>query len=312
MIKPKRLMPNSTIGIISPSYWLDNKIFSLTRSYFDSAGYKTVTGKSCKLRWGPFAGTPQERAKDINDMFANPEIDAILCARGGYGANRVLPLINYSLIKNNPKIFMGFSDITAYLHSIIQNTNLVTFHGPMLVSHKHGFVEFNFRCMEKVTSGNTPIVIKNPKDLKARILKKGDAIGPICGGNMCLLSNRLGTNQEIDTKGKILFLEDIDEYLYSFERMLIHMRDANMFEKIKGLIIGELCDFKDQEVPFGRNSDEIIMDICGDLDIPIVSNFACGHGKYQVTLPISIPARLNTNGGEPEITILESPTQASE
>tara|TARA_B100001250_G_scaffold276205_1_gene238663 strand:- start:65 stop:1003 length:939 start_codon:yes stop_codon:yes gene_type:complete len=312
MIKPKRLEPDSTIGIISPSYWLDDKILSTTRSYYDSAGYKTIVGESCKLRWGPFAGTPQERAKDINEMFANPEINAILCARGGYGANRVLPLINYNLIKKNPKIFIGFSDITAYLHSITQNTNLVTFHGPMLVSHKHEFVEFNFNCMEKVISGNSPVVIKNPKSLTARVLKEGNAKGPILGGNMCLLSNRLGTNMEIDTAGKILFLEDIDEYLYSFERMLLHMRDANIFEKIKGLIFGELCDFKDQEIPFGRNSDEIIMDICGDLDIPIVSNFACGHGKYQVTLPISVPAMLNTNGGNPEITILESPTKEEE
>ena len=309
MIKPKPLNHKSTIGIISPSYWLDKKILSTTKSYFDSVGYRTITGESCNLRWGPFAGKPQDRANDINEMFANPEIDAILCARGGYGANKVLSLIDYEIIKDNPKIFIGFSDITAYLLSINQNTSLVTFHGPMLVSYKHEFVEFNFKYMEKVISGHHPIVIKNPIDLKARVLKEGNAIGPIIGGNMCLLSNRLGTHQEIDTEGKILFLEDIDEYLYSFERMLIHMRDANMFENIKGLIIGELCDFKDQEIPFGRDTDEIIMDICGDLDIPIVSNFACGHGKYQATLPISIPARLNTNGGNPEITILESPTK---
>ena len=312
MIKPKSLKPNSTIGIISPSYWLEEKILSTTKSYFNSAGYKTITGQSCKLRWGPFAGTPQERAKDINEMFANQEIDAIICARGGYGANRVLPLINYNLIKDNPKIFIGFSDITAYLHSITQNTSLITFHGPMLVSHKNGFVDFNLSSMEKVVSGNSPTVVKNPRHLKARVLKRGNAIGPICGGNICLLSNRLGTSQELDTKGKILFLEDIDEYLYSFERMLYHMRDANMFEEINGLIIGELCDFKDQEIPFGRTSDEIIMDICGNLDIPIISNFACGHGKYQVTLPISIPARLNTESDEPELTILESATRESQ
>ena len=308
MIKPKQLKPNSTIGIVSPSYWLDEKILSNTRSYFENQGYKIILGKSCSARWGPFAGTPEIRAKDINDMFTNQKIDAILCARGGYGANRVLPLIDYEIIKNNPKIFVGFSDITAYLHSITQKTGLVTFHGPMLVSHKSEFVKFNFDCMKKILSGKSNTVIKNPTSLKAHILKEGTSTGPICGGNMCLLINRLGTNQEIDTSGKILFLEDIDEYLYSFERMLVHMRDAKMFEDIAGLIIGELCDFKDQEVPFGRNSNEIVLDICGDLDIPIISNFACGHGKYQVTLPISITAKLSTLGNEPTITLLESAT----
>ena len=144
-------------------------------------------------------------------------------------------------------------------------------------------------------------------------IKTGDLIalvGPSGSGKSSFL--HLLALLDEPTKGKILFLEDIDEYLYSFERMLYHMRDANMFEEINGLIIGELCDFKDQEIPFGRTSDEIIMDICGNLDIPIISNFACGHGKYQVTLPISIPARLNTESDEPELTILESATRESQ
>ena len=111
MIKPQKLKPNSTIGIISPSYWLDKKILSTTKSYFDSVGYITITGESCNLRWGPFAGKPQDRANDINEMFANPEIDAILCARGGYGANKVLSLIDYEIIKDNPKLTVRLNKI---------------------------------------------------------------------------------------------------------------------------------------------------------------------------------------------------------
>ena len=123
---------------------------------------------------------------------------------------------------------------------------------------------------------------------------------------MSLLINRLGTSDALNTNGVILFLEDIDEYLYSFERMLVQMRTSGMFDQINGLIIGELEDIRDQEVRFGRNTDEIILDICGDLDIPIVSNFPCGHGKYQATLPISITTKIDTAKTDSPVTITDS------
>ena len=122
---------------------------------------------------------------------------------------------------------------------------------------------------------------------------------------MTLLMNRLGTKDTLNTDGTVLFLEDLDEYMYSFERMLLHMRTAGMFEKINGLIIGELIGFKDDDIPFDRDPDEIVLDICGDLNIPIVSNFPCGHGDHQATMPISIPIELNANKKEPDIKLLE-------
>ena len=306
MIKPKSLKNDSTIGIISPSYWLDQKILEKTAGYFTKQGYKIKFGKSTSIQSGPFAGTPQQRADDIHQMFSDPYIDAILCSRGGYGANKVLPLLDYKLIKQNPKIFIGFSDITAYLTSISQNTNLVTFHGPMLSSYKKSWNEYNFQSMKNILEGNINKPINLPINHKIKILKHGKATGPIWGGNMTLLINRLGTTDVLNTDGAILFLEDVDEYFYSFERMLIHMKNAGMFNKISGLVFGELKDLKEEDIPFGRSSDEIIMDICGRLDIPIVSNYPCGHGKYQATLPISIPAELNANDHKPYLKILES------
>jgi muramoyltetrapeptide carboxypeptidase len=275
-----------------------------TSKFFQDKGYTMVMGNSNSMRWGPFAGTPQERADDIHHMFSNPKIEAIICARGGYGANRVLPLLDYNLIRDNPKIFMGYSDITAYLTSITQKTGLVTFHGPMMVSYKKGFVNYNFQTMERILNGTPDFKIESPDSLPARILKPGIAMGPLWGGNMTLLINRLGTSNSIDTDGVILFLEDLDEYLYSFERMLVQMRTAGMLDNIAGLIIGELHEFKDQDVAFERNTDEIVMDICGDLEIPIVSNFPCGHGTYQATLPISIPVELYAKQ-QPYLTLLE-------
>ena len=306
MIKPKPLNQKSTIGIVSPSYWLDQKLLKKTAKLFQDIGFKLEFGRSNHLKWGPFAGKPQERADDLHRMFSDPNVDAIMCARGGYGANRVLPLLDFDLIKENPKIFIGYSDITAYLTSITQQTDLVTFHGPMLTTYKKSWTDYNYNLMKKVLGGERKVQIKAPGSLKTRILKSGKATGLLWGGNITLLVNRLGTNHPLNTKGAILFLEDIDEYLYSYERMLIQMKAAGMFEKINGLIIGELEDMKDQEIEFGRNTDQIILDICGDLDIPIISNFPCGHGKYQATLPLSLNAEIDTSNKEAMVTILDS------
>ena len=307
MIKPSALKPNATIGIVSPSSWLNEPDLKTAVSVFENKGYKLFLGESVFLKEFTYAGTPQERADDINNMFANPDIDAIICARGGYGANRVLPLLDYDLIKANPKIFVGFSDITAFVTSITQKTGLVTFHGPMLSSFKKGVLEFNFDLLENVLFGNESVALHPPSKLPMRILNSSKAEGPLWGGNMCLLINRLGTPDQLDTDGAILFIEDIDEYLYAFDRMLVHMKKAGMFENIKGLIIGELVDMKDYDDPFGKSTDEIVMDVCGDLDIPIISNFPCGHGIYQATLPISIPVQLDANSDSPSLTFLESP-----
>ena len=309
MIKPSALKPNATIGIVSPSSWLNEPDLKTAVSVFENKGYKLVLGKSVFLKEFTYAGTPQERADDINNMFANPDIDAIICARGGYGANRVLPLLDYNLIQANPKIFMGFSDITGFLTSITQKTGLITFHGPMLTTFKKGMVNYNFDLMENILAGSESVTIQSPSGLPACILKPGKAKGPLWGGNMCLLINRLGTPDQLNTAGAILFIEDIDEYLYAFDRMLVHMKKAGMFENIKGLIIGELVDMKDYDDPFGKSTDEIVMDVCGDLDIPIISNFPCGHGIYQATLPISIPVQLDANSDSPSLTFLESPVK---
>ncbi|MBH11099.1 MAG: LD-carboxypeptidase [Candidatus Marinimicrobia bacterium] len=306
MIKPPSLKPGSHIGLISPSFWLNKKELAGTSKFFRDHGYKLKFGKSNSLKWGPFAGTPQERADDIHRMFSDPEIDAIICVRGGYGANRVLPLIDYQLIGENPKIFIGFSDITAYNISITQKTGLVTFHGPMLVSYKKQFIRYNFSLMEHILTAKKRVKIEYPEKLSPKVLKPGVANGPLWGGNITLILNRLGTTEQLNTNNVILFLEDVDEYLYSFERMLVQMRTTGILDNIKGLIIGELVDFKDQDIPFERDTDEIIMDICGDLDIPIISNFPCGHGTYQATLPISIPIELNAKTNTPYISLLES------
>ena len=274
---------------------------------FQKKGYEFQLGDSVYLKDGPFSGTPQQRANDINQMFSDPNIDAIFCARGGYGANRVLPLLDYDLIQSTPKIFMGYSDVTTLLTSITQKTGLVTFHGPMLSTFKNKLVPYNLDTLVNVLSGKEDIRIVEPNELKSTILKSGKARGPLWGGNMCLLVNRLGTKNQLNTDGVILFIEDVDENLYAFDRMLFHMKEAGMFESIRGLIVGELTEMKDQTIPFGKTTDEIILDVCGDLNIPIVTNFPCGHGNYQATLPISLPVEFRADKNFVELLFLESP-----
>jgi muramoyltetrapeptide carboxypeptidase len=307
MLKPKSLKRGHRIGVVSPSYWLEKKGLGNAVTVFQKKGYEVQLGDSVYLKDGPFAGTPQQRANDINQMFSDPNIDAIFCARGGYGANRVLPLLDYDLIQSKPKIFMGYSDITAFLTSITQKTGLVTFHGPMLSTFKNKLVPYNLDTLVNVLSGKENIRIVEPNELKPTILKSGKAIGPLWGGNMCLLVNRLGTKNQLNTDGVILFIEDVDENLYAFDRMLFHMKEAGMFENIRGLIVGELTEMKDEIIPFGKTTDEIILDVCGDLNIPIVTNFPCGHGNYQATLPISLPVELRADNNFVELLFLKSP-----
>ncbi len=309
MIKPLALEKEQTLGIVSPSYWLSKLDLERAVALFKKQAYNIKLGDSVFLQDGPFSGTPQKRAEDIHALFCDANIDAIICARGGYGANKVLPLLDFDLIRNHPKIFLGYSDITSYLTSITQKTGMVTFHGPMLSSYKSGLIPYNFGMMEKVLSGEKNIHISSVPELPIQILKPGCGEGLLWGGNMTLISNGLGTRRHFIPEGSILFLEDLDEYFYSFERMLIHFREAGLFDNISGLIFGELIDMKDQEISFGKATNEIIMDICGDLDIPIISNFPCGHGKFQSTLPLSIPVRLDTNFTPLGVTLLDSPVR---
>lgn len=307
MIKPPCLKPGATIGIVNPSYWLEEALLTKGAVLFKKKGYQLKMGLTTQVKDHIFAGTPAQRAEDLLNFFQDETIDAIICGRGGYGANRVLPLLDYNLIQSHPKIFMGYSDITALLTSITQKTGLVTFHGPMLVTFKRGMVRYNFDLLEQILQGTFPVSITPPLSHPASVLKAGIAEGPLWGGNATLLSNRLATPDQLKTNNAILFLEDVDEYLYSFDRLLYHFRQTGMFDHIRGLIIGELVEMKDQKIPFGKTTDEIVLDVCGDLDIPIVTHFPCGHGRYQATLPLSIPVRLDAEKGHVSLDLLESP-----
>jgi len=306
-IRPKRLAAGSRIGIVNPAYWLEPARMQRAVSVFEKLGYELALGKSTGLRENKCAGSPEERAADIMAMFEDPSVDTIICARGGYGGNRVLPLLDYDVIRENPKIFIGYSDITGFLNSFAQKSGLVTFHGPMLTTYGTKTNQYNLDTFHQVLSGQDNIRVGSVQACQASALKPGVASGPFWGGNLTLIIERLGTKDQINTRGSILFFEDIDEDLYAFERMLLHLKNSGSLDQINGLIVGEMTEMGDRGVPFGKNTDEIVLDVCGGLDIPIISNFPCGHGDYQATLPVSHNVEIHADSEEPYILIPESP-----
>jgi len=307
-IKPKRLRSASKIGIVNPAYWLDSEKQQRAVSLFKEMGYELIMGKSTELREHRFAGTPKQRADDLMAMFIDKSIDAIICGRGGYGGNRVLPLLDYDIIRANPKIFVGYSDITGFLCSISQQSNLVTFHGPMLSSFGKETIDYNLKTLLQVLSGEHRIKLSSPKQCRSRTLRNGIAQGPLWGGNLCLINERLATDGQLNIDGGILFVEEIGEELYALERMFLHLKNSGSLDSIKGLIIGEMVEMTDNhETSFGKTIDQIVLDVCQGLDIPIISNFPCGHGDYHATLPISHSVELHAESDDPYIMIPESP-----
>ena len=305
--KPKRLSAGARIGIVSPAFWLEPERLQRAVGVFEDLGYELVLGKSTRLKENQYAGSAKDRAADIMAMFKDSSIDAVICARGGYGGNRVAPLLDYDVIRDNPKIFIGYSDITGLLASIAQRSGLVSFHGPMLTTFGEQTIQYNLDTLQQVLSGRTDVQIESPAACRARTLKPGIARGPACGGNLSLVKSRLGTDDQIDMRGAIVFLEEIDEKLYAFDRMMLHLKNSGSLDHINGLVIGEMLEISDSKVPFGKTIDEIVLDVCDDLDIPIISNFPCGHGDYQATLPVSHEIELHALEEDPFILIPEPP-----
>jgi muramoyltetrapeptide carboxypeptidase len=306
-IRPPKLHPAARIGVVSPSYWIEPERLERAVGVFEGLGYEVVLGASNTLREHKFAGSPGGRAADIMAMFADDSIDAIVCARGGYGGNRVWPLLDYELIRSHPKIFVGFSDVTGALTSMAQRANLVTFHGPMLTTFGRETVDYNVETFQRVLSGEDGVRIGSAPGCRARVLRPGTARGPLWGGNVSLIEERLGTPGQVGTRGAVLFLEEIDERLHAFDRMMRHVREAGSLDGISGLVLGELLEMKDTEEPFGRSAEEIVLDACEGLDFPIVANFPCGHGACQATLPVSHDVELHAEESAPYILLPESP-----
>ncbi len=309
IIKPKALKKGDTIGVVSPASKPGNEEnYFKGIKYLEQLGYSVKSGKYNLSIHGYLAGDDDARLEDLNKMFADPEVKAIICSRGGYGAPRILHRLNYDLIRKNPKIFVGYSDITALNLGLLARAGLVSFSGPMVaVEMGQGIHNFSEKSLwDCLTNANNQIVLKNPNDIKIKIIKEGKAEGHLIAGCISVFSAILGGSYMPDLEGAILVVEDIGEVPYRLDRYFAQMRLAGILDKINGLILGQFIDCVPSENGTSSlTTEEVIQDYTKDLDIPVIANFAYGHGSVKLTLPIGVNAEINT--ATQSVRILENP-----
>ena len=283
LIKPKRLPMGGTIGVIAPAGKVDLNDLNRGVASLEQAGFKVVLGSHTKKSHRYFAGLDHERADDFLEMMQNETVDAVFCARGGSGSAQIIPYIR-EVKSLTPKILVGCSDISTLLLYLSQKHRFVTFHGPM-VATQFGMSASPLENLLKVLSGEQ--VKMHAPDMMA--LRPGNADGILTGGCLTLLCTTIGTGYEIETKDKLLLIEDIGEAPYKIERMLNYLKTLKKFDAIRGLIVGQMPGCDPHLLP------EIILETLSDFDFPILFDFPSGHGDSLFTLPLGTPIKIDTH-----------------
>ena len=307
-IRPKVLHTGDTVGLITPStYVSDPDRLELARRTAEYFGLRPKVGRNVSKREGYLGGTVAERLEDLHAMFRDPEVKAVFAIRGGYGSEQILDGIDYQLIRRNPKVFLGYSDITAMHLAIQKRAGLVTFHGPVVLSQ---FTDYTQSWFRKALFQTEPIgAVMNPTETNPlrpkhmlRTIRPGSGRGRLIGGNLTLISTTMGTPFEIETHGRILFLEDVDEQPYSVDRMLTQLRLAGKFEGVAGIVFGECHDCKPREFQPSFDSTfslgEVLDGILKQTKVPVLSGLTIGHTDDQLTLPEGAMARLDADKQE--------------
>ena len=303
VIKPKRLAPGDTVGLVLPATEaMSQDEITFARQQMEAIGFQVVIGAHAYDKWGYFAGHDRDRADDINRMFADDRVAGIVCYTGGWGSPRVLPYLDFDLIARKPKVFIGYSDITALLNPIHQRTGLVTFHGPVGESVFDPYTLDNFKRV--VMTPEAPGLLQPPPkkadelvDRINRIIKlaPGKASGRLAGGNLTMIATLMGTPYELDTAGAIVFLEDVDEELYRIDRMLTQLALGGEFTRMAGFVFGRCtkCTFKGPTLSL----EEILRDRFGSLPVPAISGLSFGHLEQKLVMPIGIQATVDADAG---------------
>ncbi|MBA4739246.1 MAG: LD-carboxypeptidase [Flavobacteriaceae bacterium] len=300
LIKPEYLKKGDTVAIVAPSGVLKNynAYILKAKELLKSWELEVVIGENVFNDNGHFAGTDNQRSADFQLALDDKAIKAIWCARGGYGAMRVIDNLNFEKYKENPKWIIGYSDITA-IHNDLHNNKSESIHGIMCKS------------LEKIDVDNNESISLLKKTLFGEKLSytiegnnyniEGNSNGQLIGGNLTLLHCLLGSESSIDTDGKILFIEDLGEYLYHIDRMLISLKRAGYFDNCKGLIVGDFTDMRKNTTPFGRNLKELILDIVREYDFPVSFGFPAGHGEKNY--PMILGREINLEVSKQQSTI---------
>lgn len=313
-IKPPKLSEGDTVGLVLPARMaFEPSHIGLARRQLEALGFAVKLGENAYARETYLAGSDEQRATDLNSMFADPEVDGIFCYTGGWGTPRILPLLDYELIREHPKVLIGFSDITALVNAVYQETGVVTFHGPTAAGQIRPWTR---KQMHRVIQSTEPIgTLGNPPkdeedlvnwDYPLHIVHGGRARGRLVGGNLTLVCALMGTPWELDTEGAILCLEDVREDLYRVDRMLTQLHLAGKLQAAAGIAFGD-CSRCDPGEGASFSLEQILGHWLKPLGIPVLAGLAIGHIPERLTLPIGLEATLDADAGtltldEPAVT----------
>jgi muramoyltetrapeptide carboxypeptidase len=287
------LKPGDKVGLVSPARKISPEEMAPAIASIQEWGFVPVMGRHLYSVSRQFAGTDEERIADLQAMIADPEIKAILFSRGGYGCLRIVDALDFSPLKKHPKWLVGFSDLTCISAALLKE-NIASIHGPMCISWNGKTSDAVARGhLRQTLMGSWPAYSYSPTHPEH--LRTGKATGRLVGGNLSILSQLIGTVDEMDTKGCILFIEDIDEYLYHIDRMMVHLRRSGKLDDLAGLIVGGFSDMKDNEVPFGATVEEIVLDAVRDTTYPICFGFPTGHWPGNYPLVVGSKATMNVS-----------------
>lgn len=299
-IFPARLKQGDLIGLVTPGSPIVKKQLEETIEKLENLGFRTYHTDSVLSQYGYFAGPDRERADDLMHMFNNKDIDGIFCVRGGYGSIRILDMLDFELIAQNPKVFIGYSDITALLSSIYEQTGLITFHGPLGISE---FNDFTLRSLKKIVMNpvnHYKYPYKRENDTKDNpefdlyTINEGKAEGELIGGNISVLDSMIGSRFETNFENKVVYLEETEEKTYRVDKMLVHLLQATNLKKAAGIVMGAFneCNFNDEP---RLTLKEAIGDLLKPLDIPVSYGLSFGHIDTMLTIPNGIMARMNAD-----------------
>jgi muramoyltetrapeptide carboxypeptidase len=290
MISPPYLKKGDTIAIVATARKNITDNLKPAIDLAKSWGLEVVIGNTIGLDSNQLAGTDEQRADDFQKMIDNPNIKAIWCARGGYGTVRMVDLIDFSKFKQNPKWIIGFSDVTV-LHSHLNHLGFETIHGIMPVNIEKASPIIEETLRKALFGENVVYQVPFEKENKA-----GKAEGELVGGNLSILYSLMGSESQVDCKGKILFIEDLDEYLYHIDRMMMGLKRCGCLENLNGMVVGSFTKMKDNDIPWGKTAYQIIADVTKKYNFPIVYNFPAGHIHDNNTLILGKKVTLEVNG----------------
>jgi len=301
-LKPLAPVPDGgKLRLIAPANFAKERDVVPGIRFLKSQGYDVSPCARLFAQAGQFAGPDKLRAQSLMDAFADPTVDAIISARGGYGSPRFLDLVDWDLVAANPKPFVGFSDITAVLTALVLHCKMPAFHGPMVrdlgdttddKTHR-GFLE-----ALRGTHLDWPQLWEGVK-----VLREGCATGPLIGGNITVLASIAGSNMPLEADGAILLLEDVGEYIYRMDRALVQLARSGAFEGLKGVIISDLVDVEDGNVPFGLPATDMILSHFPG--VPVIADFPAGHGPIKATLPLGVSVTLDANNDSPSLRLAD-------